>query len=381
MSQKQDFYDVLGVSRSASADEVKSAYRKLAMKYHPDRNPDNKDAEEKFKQATAAYEVLSDDQKRSQYDQFGHSEQGYDQGHHHQGGFSGNINMEDIVNNFGDIFGSMFSDGQRQKRNKAAGPTPKRGHDLYKEEVLTLKEAFIGTKRDINYTHFICCDACKGKGAEAGTKTQKCVTCNGYGQVQFQKGFFMYAQACATCHGEGFTMASPCKICKGSSRVHKHEKITINIPQGIYDGAELRVMGKGDAGVYGGEMGDLMLQIKVQEDKKFSRVNDDLVCSVTLTYPQLVLGCQIEVVSIDESIEQVKIPKGCPVGDDVIIPDKGFYKVNGTKRGRLVIKVKCDIPKKLSTNAKKLLADYSSEIGTQSEDKGSIMGFFKKFLA
>lgn len=373
---KQDYYEVLGVSKTASADEIKSAYRKLALKYHPDRNPDNKEAEDKFKEAAEAYEVLSDEQKRKTYDQFGHAGM---EGMGGTGGFGG-MNMDDIFENFGDIFGSMFGGGGRRAR-KSQGPQAARGHDLYKEIDITLKDAYLGTKTDVSYYHFFACDTCKGHGAKPGTKAQACGTCGGSGQVQHRQGFFMFAQTCSTCSGQGYTIPSPCTACSGQSRTQKYDKFTVNIPKGIYDGAELRIAGKGDAGVFGGSAGDLFLKIRVQEDKKFKRVGDDLMCKVLLTYPQLVLGSQVEIESIDNTKETIKIPRGCAVGEKIIVPGKGFNKLKSTVRGNLVVVTECYIPKKLSTEAKEKLKEYSDIVGTNtSESGGTIASFFKKFL-
>lgn len=375
---KRDYYTVLGVPKSASKDDVKKAYRKLAMKYHPDRNPDNKEAEEKFKEAATAYEVLSDDSKRQKYDQFGHD--GF-QNMGSGGGHGGHgMNMDDIFSNFGDIFGDMFGGGgQRQKR--ATGPEPKRGHDLHKEVTITLKEAYLGVKKEISFYHFFPCDDCGQKGTAAGTTVKICNVCKGAGQRHIQQGFFAFAQPCSACGANGFTIPSPCKTCKGQSRVQKYDKFTVNIPAGIYTDAELRVTAKGDAGVYGGSSGSLYVKIKILADKKFKRVEDDLVCTMMLTYPQLVLGCQIEIENIDGTKETVKVPKGCPVGEKITSPGKGFIKLRNKTRGNLVVITQCHIPKKLSADAKKLLTDYSDIVGTEAkDDEWSISGFFKKFL-
>jgi molecular chaperone DnaJ len=382
---KKDFYEILGVPRSASKEEIKAAYRKLAVKYHPDKNPDNKEAEEKFKEAAHAYEILSDDTKRQQYDQVGHANyenmgQGGGQSTAH-----GGMDINDIFENFGDIFGSGFGDifgGQgNKKRKKKAGPDPKRGHDLYKEVTISLKDAFLGKKEQVSFYHFFPCDDCSGKGLKAGTSVQTCTTCHGAGQVQFRQGFFAYAQACSACQGNGYTIPSPCVTCKGQSRVQKYDKFSVNIPAGIYDGAELRIAEKGDAGVYGGPSGDLFLKIKVTPEKKFQREENDLVCSIMLTYPQLVLGSQVEIESIDGTKEIIKIPKGCEIGERITVAGKGFPNLRNKVRGNLIIITKCSIPKKLSTEAKKLLTDYSDLVGTDgSNSDGSIIGFFKKFL-
>ena len=380
---KKDFYEILGVSRSASKEEIKTAYRKLALKYHPDKNPGNKEAEEKFKEAAHAYEVLSDDAKRQQYDQVGHANfenMGAGGGFNNQHG----MDINDIFEHFGDIFGSGFEDifgGKSKKRRKNAGPEPKRGHDLYKELTISLKDAFLGKKEQVSFYHFFACDECTGKGLKAGTSVQTCATCHGAGQVQFRQGFFAYAQPCSACQGNGYTIPNPCPGCKGQSRVQKYDKFSVNIPAGIYDGAELRIAEKGDAGVYGGPSGDLFLKIKVTPDKKFQREENDLVSSLMLTYPQLVLGSQVEIESIDGTKEIIKIPKGCEIGERIIVPGKGFPNLRNKVRGNLVVITKCSIPKKLSPEAKKLLTDYSDIIGTDGGNgEGSIIGFFKKFL-
>lgn len=375
---KADFYNVLGVNKSASTDEIKTAYRKLAMKYHPDRNPDNKTAEDKFKEATEAYEVLGDSAKRAQYDQFGHASA--NMGGH--GGFShagGSMNMDDIFENFGDIFGSMFGGGAAKNRRKK-GPQPQAGISLTKEIEITLKDAFLGTKKEIAYHHYFTCDTCSGSGAKTGTSAQTCTTCNGSGEMHFKQGFFMYAQACSSCHGQGFIIPTPCVACNGQSRVQRYDKFTVNIPRGIFNNAELRVSEKADAGLYGGPAGDLFLHIRVKEDKVFKRDQDDLICHVMLTYPQLTLGCQVDVESIDDTKHTIKIPKGCPVGEKIVISGEGFYKLRGKTRGNLIIITQCFIPTKISTDAKKKLQEYSDIVGNQANEEGFITSFFKKFL-
>ncbi len=376
---KRDFYEVLGVTKTSTNDDIKAAYRKLALKYHPDRNPGNKEAEEKFKEAAEAYEVLSDTQKRQQYDQFGHAGP-------QMGGFGGgpssSMNMDDIFENFGDIFADLFGGSAAQgRRRKKSGPIPKRGHDLAQDVSITLEEAFLGTKKDITYYHFVTCETCNGKGMPAGVTPQQCPECHGVGQIQYRHGIFAYSQTCGTCSGEGFIITTPCPTCHGQSRVQKYETISVNIPKGIFDGADLRLQSKGDAGVFGGEAGDLFLRIHVMPHKQFKRVDDNLECTITLTYPQLVFGSQIEIENIDKSKETIKIPKGCPVGERLVIPGKGFHKIRGKGRGDLVVTTNCDIPKKLSSEAEETLRKYSEIIGTKVDGaQGTISGFFKKFL-
>ncbi len=369
---KKDYYEILGVSRSATADEIKASYRKLALKYHPDRNPDNKEAEEKFKEATEAYEVLSDAQKRAQYDQFGTAATG----------FTGEsaANMEDIFEGLSGLFGDFFGGGP-QRRKKRTGPTPKRGHDLSKDVTITLEEAYKGTKKDITYYHFITCEACKGKGMPAGASATICPNCQGTGQTTIRDGFFAYSQTCAMCGGEGFTIPNPCSTCKGQSRIQQYETLSVAIPKGIYDEADLRLAGKGDAGVFGGPPGDLYLRVHIAPHPYFKRVADDIECTMTLTYPQLVLGAQMEIKNIDGASEAFKVPAGTAVNDKIVLQGKGFPKLRGKGHGNLIISVTCDIPKKLTAEAEQKLREYAELIGTKTaSSKNSIAGFFKKFL-
>lgn len=376
-NKKRDFYTILGVSKDATQADIKAAYRKLAMQYHPDRNPGNKEAEEKFKEASGAYEVLGDADKRKKYDQYGHAATDGHAGH-------ADMNMDDIFGNFGDIFESMFGGGgHSQKRQKReARPTPQQGHDINKEINITLREAFEGTKKEISYNRLVTCQTCKGHGAKEGTKVETCKTCHGAGQVQYQQGFFLYSQTCSTCAGKGFTIPHPCPGCNGQTRKQQYDKFTVNIPAGIFDGADLRVPEKGDAGIFGGPYGDLYLKIRIIADKKFKRKGDDVECTIMLTYPQLVFGCQLEIENIDGTKENIKIPKGCPVGERIVIPGKGFIVLRSTKRGSLIVITQCHIPNKLTTEAKEELKKYSEMIGTSTENTGTgtISGFFKKFL-
>lgn len=373
---QRDYYEILGVAKTASQDDIKKAYRKLAMKYHPDRNPDNKEAEEKFKEASAAYQVLSDESKRRQYDQFGHAGVGGGPG-------AQDINLDDIFSNFGDIFGSMFGGGRPRggRPTGKAQPTPQRGHDLGRELTISLKESFLGTKKEISFYHFITCDICNGKGLQKGTKYTTCTQCKGAGQQLYRQGFFTVSQPCGTCRGQGYTIPSPCTGCNGQSRVQKYDKFTVTIPKGIKDRAELRIAGKGDAGVFGGSPGDLYIKVHTLSDKKFKRIGDDLCSNVTLTYPQLVLGAQMEIESIDGTKHSIKIPKGTAVGNKITVSGKGFKNLRSGTTGDLIITTQCHVPKKLTKEAKKALADYSEIIGTGvTEEDGSIIGFFKKFL-
>lgn len=372
---KENYYKTLGVEKSATTDEIKSAYRKLAFKYHPDKNPGSKSSEEKFKEITQAYEVLSDENKRAQYDQFGTVSDQPD------GGFS-HSNMDDIFEGFSDIFGAMFGDQPRREKKSRA----QQGHSLEKEIEISFKESFTGTKKEISYYHFVSCAPCKGFGTKKGTAPKNCSQCGGSGQMHKIQGVMMYMQTCPKCHGEGFEITDPCTSCNGQSRVQQYEKFTVNVPAGIANSMELRVAQKGDAGIFGGNYGDLILHVRVAPDTTFKRSDDNLLSSVLLTYPQLVFGCQIEVESIDGTKHTIKIPQGCPVGKQIVIPGKGFAKLKsrGDNFGDFVITTKCHIPTKLSSQEKEMLGKYSTLIGTHVNapkgDEPSIVSFFKKFL-
>jgi molecular chaperone DnaJ len=373
MTTKRDYYEVLGVERKAGPDDIKKAYRKLALQYHPDRNPQNKEAEAKFREATEAYEVLSDTNKRQQYDQFGHAATQGAAGHYD--------NMEDIFESFGDIFENLFGSQGGRRQAKRTAPTAQRGHDLSQNISITLKESYLGCQKEIRIYHFQPCELCRGNGCKEGSKPSVCSTCGGSGTILHRQGFFTLSQPCSTCHGQGFRITNPCAECKGQSRIQRHEKLMVSIPAGIYHGAELRILGKGDAGVFGGTSGDLYLTLEVQQDKAFSRKNNDLVTILNLTYPQLVLGSQIEIENLDGSKESIKIPRGCPVGKEIVVENKGFAKLRNSGRGNLVIITNCDIPTKLDDPTKAALLTYAEKLGNASQQSsGGISGFFKRFL-
>jgi molecular chaperone DnaJ len=376
MTTKRDYYQILGVSKSSSPEEIKKAYRKLALQYHPDRNPDNKEAEEKFKEAAEAYDILSTPEKRQKYDQYGHA------GFEGQGGFHGHENMGDMFESFGDIFENLFGAQGPKRSSKKSGMAAQRGHDLTQKIEVSLQESYLGCKKEAKIYHFETCSKCTGSGCNENTKPAACITCKGNGTLYYSQGIFTYSQACTKCHGQGFTIPSPCPECRGQSRIQKHEKITISIPAGIFNNAELRILGKGDAGVFGGQPGDLYLTIHVTPDEKFSRSENDLVTKLNLTYPQLVLGCQIDIENIDGTKESIKIPKGCPVGKEIKLDGKGFVRLRGgSGRGNLIVITQCDIPVKLTEETKQALLGYAEKLGNQSQSSsGGISGFFKKFL-
>lgn len=369
---KRDYYEILGVARSASQDEIKKNYRKLAMQYHPDKNPGNKDAEAKFKEAAEAYEILSNEEKRKKYDQFGHDGlqfgAGGDYGH----------NMSDIFDRFEDIF-SMFG-GQSGRRGGKASMA-QAGQDLGQQITISLKEAYLGVTKEIKLYHYRACTTCSATGCQAGTKPVTCGSCKGHGSVHIQQGFFAVARECKSCQGRGFTITNPCSTCKGQSRISTHSTFSARIPAGAHDGLEIRYSEQGDAGVYGGPSGALYIQVSVAPDKQFNRRGNDLITTLNLTYPQLVLGCQIEITLIDGSKEILKVPRGCQVGKELHIPGKGFSSIRGAQtRGDCIVITQCDIPTKLSEDAKKTLLDFSEKLGSDQHASSGIYGFFKKFL-
>lgn len=378
----KDFYDILGVSKNASQDEIKKAYRKQAMKYHPDRNPGDKDAEEKFKQAAKAYETLSNENKKSQYDQFGHSNYEQYQQTGGAGGGHGFSNAEDIFEGFGDIFGSMFGNQARQRRKSS--PSPIRGEDLSKKITITLKEAFTGVKKTIKIYRYDSCQTCDGMGSRPGSKPSACSYCKGSGQVVNSQGFFSMARPCPSCNGQGFKISDPCSNCSGQCRIQKHETIDVSIPDIVFHGAQIRLSKKGDAGVFGGPAGDLYLEVSVSSDPKYVRRENNIVTSVMLNYPQLVLGCKISIKNIDDSQENFVIPAGCQVGAELKISGKGFNSSSSRRRGDFIAIIKCHIPKKLSASGqaaiKTLAEELGSKVNQESESKSSTYDFFRSFM-
>jgi molecular chaperone DnaJ len=371
---KRDYYEILGVSKESAQDEIKKAYRKLAIKYHPDRNPDNKESEDKFKEAAEAYEVLSNTDKRQKYDQFGHS------GMHGGSDYNQYSNMNDIFESFGDVFGNIFGGGHGRAQGRKTGPTPQQGHDLSQNVTITLKESYLGCKKEIKTYHYVSCGDCNGSGCKSGTKAASCSDCGGTGQKVARQGFFSFSQPCSACWGKGYKIPSPCATCKGQSRIQKHDRWTITIPSGVYNDAELRVSGKGDSGVFGGPSGNLFIRIAVRQEKAFFRRNNDLVSYLTLTYPQLVLGAHIEVETMDGVKHTVKVPKGCPVRKEITIVGKGFKDLHSSGKGNLVFIAQCDIPKRLNKETHDSLLDYAKKLGDQASSESGIIGFFKKFL-
>ena len=351
---KRDYYEVLGLSKGASLDEIKKAYRKHALKYHPDRNPGDKSAEEKFKESTEAYEVLSDSKKRATYDQFGFAGvegTGFtwtDDLHRVRTDFS-DIFSSDI---FGDFFGSLFGTETRGRTSRH------RGADLEYSLSITLKESATGTEKYINISHNVICPVCKGTGASEGSQEKTCSTCGGTGSVRLSQGFFSLSQTCPRCHGEGRIIGSPCRNCRGSGRVRQMEKISVKIPAGISSGSSLRVRGKGEAGRRGGMAGDLYILISVEKDELFIRQENDIVIEVPITFIQATLGSEIEVPTLTGRVK-MKIPPGTRTGETFRLRGKGISNLHGYGKGDELVKIYVETPKNLSRQERRLWEELS----------------------
>ena len=348
---RRDYYEVLGVSRSASDQEIKSAYRKLALKHHPDRNPGDKAAEEQFKDAAEAYAVLADAEKRARYDRFGHAGVGNTQGFD-PSQFTG---FEDIFSGLGDIFG--FGGGGRRGG-------PQRGADLRYDLEIKFEQSAKGVETSIQIPRNETCETCHGNGAAPGTSPTTCPQCRGTGQLRYQQGFFTVARTCGQCRGAGKVIAKPCSTCHGQGVVEKMRKLTVKIPAGIATGQRLRLTGEGESGTLGGPAGDLYVVIFVREHEFFQRDGNDLHCTVPLAFTTLALGGEIHVPGLDGD-ETVKIPESTQTGTTFKLRGKGMPDVSGRGHGDLLVTVQAVTPKKLTKEQKKLLEQLSATLPEQ----------------
>jgi molecular chaperone DnaJ len=349
---KRDFYEILGVAKNASDDDLKKAYRKLAMKYHPDRNPDSKEAEEKFKQAKEAYEILSDDQKRSAYDRYGHA--GVDPNAAGMGG-AGGAGFGDA---FGDIFGEIFGAG---RRGGGGGPQVYRGADLKYAMEITLEQAANGFDTEIRVPSWENCEVCKGSGAKVGTTPKACRTCGGSGAVRMQQGFFSVQQTCPTCHGSGKEITDPCVSCDGVGRTRRNKTLQVKIPAGIDDGMRIRSSGNGEPGINGGPSGDLFVEIHIKEHKIFQRENDDLHCELTIPFTTAALGGEIQVPTLNGKAE-ITIPEGTQSGKTFRLRGKGIKGVRGAYPGDLYCHFVVETPVKLTEEQKVILRQFETSL-------------------
>ena len=367
---KRDYYTVLGVQKDASDQDIKSAYRKLALKYHPDRNPGDKSAEDSFKEAAEAYSVLADNDKRARYDRFGHAAVSGQSG---AAGFDPTIfaEFDDIFGSLGDIFGFGGMFGNRRRNG------PQRGADLRYDLGITFEQAANGSEPTIQIPRRETCDTCHGSGAAAGTKPTPCPQCRGAGQLRYQQGFFTVARTCGECGGSGRVVTKPCQPCRGMGTTEQLRKLKVRIPAGIATGQRLRLMGEGEAGAQGGPPGDLYVVIEVEEHPFFQRDGNDLACQIPVNFTTLALGGEIQVPMIGEDTEALKIPEGTETGSMFRIRGKGMPDVSGRGRGDLLITVQAITPRKLTREQRKLLEQLAEVLPQQefeptqrSDDRG-----------
>ena len=363
MTVKKDYYEVLGISRTASGEEIKRAYRQMALKYHPDRNPGNREFEEKFKEAAEAYSVLGDPGKRLTYDRYGFD------GLRGEGftGFSGFD--ASIFGDFEDILGSLFGFGDFfGTRRGRRGPSPRRGRDLALELEISLEEAAAGVERKIQLSRAEHCPGCHGSGMEPGSKKAACPTCGGRGQMRYQQGFFTLSRTCSHCHGTGEVITAPCPECRGSGRISQRRKLSVNIPAGVEDGSRLRVEGQGEAGDSAASPGDLYVLIRVANHPLFEREDNNLFCQVDISFAQAALGAAIEVPGLDRESTVLKIPPGTQTGSVFRQKGRGIKDLRSRRQGDLFVKVRVATPESLSKEEKALLR-HLAELRGENLDK------------
>ena len=378
---KKDYYEILGVSKSATADEIKKAYRKTALKYHPDRNPDNKEAEEKFKEAAEAYEILSDPQKRQRYDQFGHA--GVNGPGGGFGGGAQNMNMDDIFDMFGDIFGGHFGGGGFQGARAGGGGRPRgeRGSNLRIKLKLTLEEIAEGAKKTVKIKKYNTCSTCGGNGAKDSDSYQTCGTCSGNGVVMRVTDTFLgrmqTTATCPTCKGEGKVVTDACTSCKGEGRNYIEEDVTIDVPAGVEEGMQLSLRGKGNAGKRGGSTGDLIVVIEEKEHEEFTRDGRNIIYDMYVSFPEAVLGAKLEVPTIGGKAV-IKIPAGTQSGKIFRLKGKGLPSVNGYGKGDQLIHLNVWTPQKLSPKERKMLEQLQESENFDPQPEDNVKGFFAK---
>jgi molecular chaperone DnaJ len=351
---KTDFYEVLSVSRDASDQELKTAYRKLAMQYHPDRNPDDPSAEEKFKECSEAYQVLSDPEKRAAYDRYGHAafNGGAGGGNPFSGGFGGAQDLGDI---FGDIFGEMFNMGGSGGRKASR---VQRGRDLRYDLTLEFEEAVFGKEQEITIRRMETCVDCRGTGAARGKAPVTCTQCGGRGQQRFQQGFFSVARTCSVCGGTGTLIVDPCQTCRGETRVQTEHKILVKVPAGVEQDTRIRYQGEGEAGKFAGPAGDLYVVLNVKAHKFFERDGDDLHCMMPISFPQAALGTELEIQTL-EGPATIKVPEGTQSGKEFKLKGKGVPHLNSHGKGDLIVEIRVQTPGRLSKAQKELLRQLS----------------------
>ncbi len=373
---KRDYYEILGVSKNSSQDEIKKSYRKLAMQFHPDRNPGNKEAEAKFKEATEAYEILKDEQKKAAYDQFGH--QAFEQGGGGRGGhgqgFEG-FDFNDVFSNFSDIFGDFGGGGGRSSKKRSAA---QRGSDVRYNLEISLEDAFRGVSEKISFTIPSSCASCNGQGSQSGEKASDCGNCKGSGKIRAQQGFFIVERTCGACAGTGQVIKNPCKICRGEGRVNKEKTLAVKIPAGVEEGNRIRLTGEGEAGSRGGPAGDLYVFVSIRKHQFFSRSGDDIHFEMPLKFTTATLGGSVEIPTIDGTKTKLQITEGAQNGDKFRLKSKGMNVMNsGGRRGDMYVKVNIETPVKISSEERELLQKLDKLMQSKASNPKSD-GFFKK---
>ncbi|MBI4970264.1 MAG: molecular chaperone DnaJ [Candidatus Omnitrophica bacterium] len=363
---KRDYYEVLGVAKNASEDDIKKSYRKLALKYHPDKNPGDKEAEEKFKECAEAYAVLSDANQRARYDQFGHSLGGH--------GFSGFEGFTENFRDFGDIFGDIFEDffGTSTRRRGPGGGV--RGSDLQYNLEITLEEVLSGKEVTLEVNRLEACEECQGSGAAPGSKRETCNECRGSGQIRMSQGFFSIARTCPRCGGEGERISKPCRKCHGASRTEKLRKIHVKVPPGMESGTRLKISGEGEAGERGGGRGNLYILVHVKQHATFKRFNDDIACDVEIPFTIAVLGGSVNVPTLEGPMK-LKIPAGTPDGKVFRVKGNGLPNIHGGGRGDEMARISIKVPEHLTDEEKKLLFHFAT---LRKEEVDEQKGFFGK---
>ena len=370
---KRDYYEVLGVAKGAGADEIKKAYRKKAKELHPDRNADNPDAENQFKEANEAYEVLKDADKKAAYDRYGHAAfEGGMGGGGQRGGFRPG-QQGDFAGAFSDVFDDLFGDIMGGGRGGGGRNRASRGSDLRYNLRITLEEAYAGLHKTINVPTSVACTSCSGTGAEGGAEPQTCPTCSGMGKVRAQQGFFTVERTCPTCNGMGQTIKNPCKECHGAGRVEKERALSVNIPAGVETGTRIRLAGEGEAGMRGGPSGDLYIFIEVREHNLFKRDGTNLFCRVPVSMASASLGGDIEVPTIDGGKSRVKIPEGSQSGRQMRLRGKGMPAIRSSEVGDMFIELAVETPVNLTSRQKELLREFEE---LSAENNPQSAGFF-----
>lgn len=370
MGTKADYYELLAVARTASEDELKKAYRKLAMQCHPDRNPGDKAAEEKFKQISEAYEILSHPEKRQIYDQYGHAGLG---GH---GGFREGFSTEDIFSSFGDVFEDFFGFGSRG--GKSRGQRPRKGRDMQVEVEIEFLDACFGTSREVELSTNETCQSCQGSGAKAGTEPKRCSYCNGMGQVQMRQGFFTIGTTCPRCNGAGVEIKEHCGDCRGRGVTQKNRKLKVNVPAGVQEGMRLLLSGEGESGQFGGPPGDVYVYLHVKAHTDFERDGDNIITRLSVPFPHLALGADITVQTI-EGLETLNLKAGTQSGDVLNIKNKGVANVRSGVRGDHLVYIQAKTPDKLSKKQRELMEDLAKEFALpDTKPEGKKTGKKKK---